>query len=83
MTVLILDAFNNLVDDATDAVTLVIGNDPSLGTATLTGGGATPASGGVATFAGLSIDTLGIGYTLIASSGSLTGTESQQFNILP
>src|SRR5207253_2975702 len=33
-------------------------------------------SGGVATFAGLSIDKTGTGYTLTASSGSLTGTSS-------
>src|SRR5213076_706918 len=34
------------------------------------------ATGGVATFAGLSIDKTGTGYTLTAGSGTLTGTSS-------
>ena len=81
VTVEIRDVNDNLVTNATDAVTLVIGNDPSLGTATLTGGGATPASGGVATFSGLSIDIIGIGYTLNASAPGLTGAGSDSFDI--
>jgi hypothetical protein len=81
VTVEIRDAFDNLVDNATDNVTLVIGNDPSLGLATLTGGDPIAAVGGVATFSGLSIDTIGIGYTLNASSGSLTGAGSISFDI--
>jgi hypothetical protein len=79
----IRDAFDNLVDNATDNVTLVIGNDPSFGIATLTGGDPIAAVGGVATFSGLSIDFVGIGYTLNASSGSLTGAGSTLFEITP
>jgi len=81
VTVEIRDAFDNLVSDATNNVTLVIGNDPSLGTATLTGGGPIGAVNGVATFGSLSIDIVGNGYTLNASAGGLTGAGSASFDI--
>ena len=66
MTVRVLDAYNNLVTtDNSTKVTLTIGTNPSSGT--LSGGGQTTASSGVATFSGLSIDKFGNGYTLVAS----------------
>src|SRR5207248_6027187 len=43
---------------------------------TLSGTATHAAVGGVATFAGLSIDKTGTGYTLTAGSGTLTGTSS-------
>ena len=42
-------------------MTLVIGTDPSAGLGTLSGGGPIAAIGGVATFANLIIDILGVG----------------------
>ena len=75
----ILDGFGNRVTDATHGVTVAIGANP--------GGGAlfgTPtqvASGGVATFADLSIDKAGTGYTLAATSGTLTGDVSVAFDV--
>ena len=38
---------------------------------------------GVASFPGLSIDKAGSGYTLVASSGSLTGATSEAFSVAP
>jgi hypothetical protein len=80
VTVEIVDAFNNLVtSDNTDQVTLAIGTNPSGGT--LSGTNPVAVSGGVATFGNLSINRAGNGYTLAASSGSLTGATSASFNI--
>jgi len=81
----IRDAFDNLVTDATDDVTLVIGTDPSGGLGTLSNGGPLAAVGGVATFAALSIDLLGIGngYTLVAGASGMTGATSVTFDITP
>jgi hypothetical protein len=60
-------------------VTLAIGTNPSggrlLGTVTV------KAVNGVATFSGLSVDTAGTGYTLVATLGSLTSATSAAFNI--
>ncbi len=54
------------------SVTLTLGNDTT--GATLSGGAATTDVNGVATFAGLTIDKLGTGYTLIATVTGGTGT---------
>jgi hypothetical protein len=75
----ILDAFDNLVTSATDNVTVAIGNNPSGGT--LSGTATVAATGGVATFADLSINRAGTGYTLAASSGSVTGATSAAFGV--
>src|SRR5205807_5140583 len=72
------DANGNTATGFTGNVTLVIGTNPSGGA--LSGTATHAASGGVATFAGLSIDKVGTGYTLAASSGGLTGA-SAGFNI--
>jgi hypothetical protein len=80
VTVRVLDAFGNLVSgDNTDQVTVALGSNPGGGTL----GGTTTAtvSGGVATFANLSVNQTGTGYTLTAASGSLTGATSAAFNI--
>jgi hypothetical protein len=75
VTVRVLDAYGNLVTSAnTDAVTLTLGNNPG-GTTTAT------VSGGVATFNNLTLNQPGTGYTLKASSGTLTGATSAAFNI--
>lgn len=79
--VAIQDAAGNTVTSATDAVTIAIGNNPNSGT--LFGTKTAGAVNGVATFAGLSIDRSGDGYTLAASASGLTGVTSPSFDILP
>jgi uncharacterized repeat protein (TIGR01451 family) len=81
VTVQVEDAFNNLVVwDSVSQVSLAIGTNP--GSGTLSGNAATTASGGIATFSALSIDTAGIGYTLNASSpATATGATSSAFTI--
>ncbi len=79
VTVRLLDRFNNLVtSDNTDQVTMAIGANPGGGT--LSGTTTVTASGGVATFSNLSINQPGSGYTLQATSSSLSAT-SASFNV--
>ncbi|HEX8692646.1 MAG TPA: Ig-like domain-containing protein, partial [Longimicrobium sp.] len=75
----IRDALGNPVATATDNVTVAIGANPSGGT--LSGTTTVAAVNGVATFSTLSIDKAGTGYTLAASSGSLTGATSSAFDV--
>jgi hypothetical protein len=72
------DANGYLVTNYSGAVALTIAANPSSGT--LAGTAIIPVSNGVASFSGLSIDKQGNGYTLQASSGSLSVT-SAPFNI--
>ena len=80
VTVEILDAGDNRVN-STANVTLAIGTNPGP-SAALTGGGPVAAVAGLATFSGLSIDSAGNGYTLVATSGALTQVTSNTFNIV-
>jgi hypothetical protein len=81
-TVRVLDAYNNLVtSDNTDQVTVRLGSNPSGGT--LSGTTTVTVSGGVATFGNVSINAIGNGYTLAASSVSLGGATSGAFNVTP
>ena len=80
VTVEIRDSSNNLVTSSTAAVTLALGANP--GSGTLSGTLTVNAVSGVATFSDLSIDSLGTGYTLTATSGGLTGATSGAFDIL-
>ncbi|MGH7567794.1 MAG: Ig-like domain-containing protein [Gemmatimonadales bacterium] len=75
----IRDPFANRVTSATNGVGLTLDANPGGGA--LTGGGTVAAVGGVATFAGLSIDKTGTGYTLTAASTGLTGAPSTGFNV--
>ena len=77
------DANGNVeTSDNATTVSLVIGTNPGGGT--LTGGSAVTVSAGVATFSGLSIDQIGAGYTLTASSTpSYTTATSTAFTITP
>ncbi len=77
--VTVRDAFGNTVTGATNPVTLAIGTNPAGGT--LSGTTTVAAVNGVATFSNLGIDRAGTGYTLAASSGSLTGATSSTFNV--
>ena len=79
ITVDVDDASGNLVVTDDSSVTLSIGNNPSGGT--LLGTRTAAAVNGVATFSGLSIETAGNGYTLIASDGGLATATSAAFNI--
>jgi hypothetical protein len=60
-------------------VTLAIGSNP--GSGTLSGTTSVVASGGVASFSGMSINMPGIGYTFAATSPGMTGTASKVFTI--
>jgi uncharacterized repeat protein (TIGR01451 family) len=74
----IVDVGNNLVS-STANVTLAIGTNPGGGT--LSGTTTVAAVGGTATFSNLSINNVGAGYTLAASSSGLAGATSNAFNI--
>ena len=79
-----LDAFDNPVSSFTGSVTIRIGNNGgTLMSGTLSGTTTVTAVNGVATFADLSIDQLGNGYTLQVTTSGVTGAESQPFNIGP
>jgi YVTN family beta-propeller protein len=75
--VAVRDANGHLVADGTDEVTLLAGNtaDPLGGTITVR------ANAGVARFDDLRFVTPGLGYTLVAVSGSLTRDTSADFSI--
>jgi len=75
------DAFNNTVTSSTASITVAIGTNPGGGT--LSGTTTVSATGGVASFPTLSINLVGVGYTLTASSAPLTGATSSAFNIGP
>ncbi|MDA1216485.1 MAG: hypothetical protein O2812_06390, partial [Chloroflexi bacterium] len=78
----IQDAAGNTVTSSTDAITLAITAATGTGGAVLTGTATVAAVAGVATFAGLSIDLAGTGYTLTATSGTLTAAISIPFNVV-
>lgn len=71
------DAYGNAVSGPD--VALSIGTNPSGGT--LAGTTPQPLAAGIATFADLEVDTAGLGYTLVASSGSVSG-ESDPFDVV-
>jgi len=79
VTVLVEDSNGNVVTTSTATVLMAIGSNPSSGT--LGGTVSVNAVAGVATFSNLSINNSGTGYTLAASSGGLTGKNSNSFNI--
>lgn len=73
------DAQGVLVPTFTGNITIAIGSNP--GNANLTGNTAVAAVGGLATFENLSLDRAGTGYTLQASTVSLTGATSATFDV--
>jgi len=70
---------NSVATTSTAAVTLAIAANPGGGT--LSGTLTVNAVAGVATFNNVKIDKAGTGYTLTATSGSLTSATSSTFNI--
>ena len=79
VTVAVEDAKGNTVTGSNLAITMAIGNNPSHGK--LSGTASVNAVQGVATFANLSIDKAGSGYTLKASGCDVTAATSNCFNI--
>ncbi len=78
----ITDAAGNVATGFSGTVTIAIGhNGGMLLPGTLAGTKTVTAVNGVATFGNLSIDQLGNGYTLVVTSGGVTGAESAPFNI--
>src|SRR5205809_179514 len=78
--VTVQDAQGNTVTTATTSITVAIGTNPTSGT--LAGPTTAPSLSGVATFANVSINNPGTGYTLTASATSLTGATSSSFNVI-
>jgi outer membrane protein assembly factor BamB len=81
VTVAVEDANGNIeTSDNATQVSLVIGTNPAGGN--LSGGAAVTVASGIATFSGLSINAVGTGYTLKASSTpSYAAATSAAFNI--
>ena len=79
--VAVQDALGNTDPTFTGNVTVAIGANP--GSGALSGTATQAAVAGVATFADLSIDKAGTGYTLSATSGALPAGTSAAFNITP
>jgi hypothetical protein len=74
-----LDGQGNVATGFVGNVTLAIGTNPSGGA--LAGVTTVAAASGVASFAGLSINLAGVGYTLRATATGLTQAFSAAFNI--
>jgi hypothetical protein len=78
--VAVTDPYGN-VSGWTGAVTLSITPGTGVSGATLSGTLTVNAISGIATFTNLSIDTVGSGYSLTATSGSLIPASSNPFNV--
>jgi len=76
-----LDAGNNVATAFTGSITVAIGTNPGGPSTVLSGTKIVSAVAGVATFSTLSINNLGVGYTLTANGTGLTGATSAAFNI--
>ena len=80
IAVTVEDSAGNKISGSSAPITLAIGNNAGPG-GVLSGTLTINAVNGVATFPGLSINVNGTGYTLAATSASLTGATSSAFNI--
>jgi alpha-tubulin suppressor-like RCC1 family protein len=83
LRVRILDAHDNHVTTATNAITLSIGTNPGSGTLSVTGGATRTAANGQVDFPGVSVDKVGVGYTLVASATGLQSGTSTSFAVTP
>lgn len=80
--VAVLDDQGNAVTGFNGTVTMALGHDASpLGNARLSGTLTVNVVNGVATFNDLSVDEVGMGFTLKASASNLTGSTSAAFNV--
>jgi hypothetical protein len=75
------DTSGNVVRSFTGTVTVAIGHNGGLVSGGLKGSTNVAAVNGVATFANLSIDQIGTGYTLTAAASTLAGDTSTAFDI--
>lgn len=80
VAVQVQDALGTAIASATNPVTLAIGANPANGT--LAGTKEVAAQGGIASFAALSVDNVGAGYTLTASAPGLGTATSAAFDIM-
>jgi len=74
------DSIGNVASGFTGRVTLALGTNP--GTSTLEGVDTATAVAGTATFAGLTLNKRGKGYTLVASGGGLPAATSAPFDVV-
>ncbi|MBL8186064.1 MAG: DUF2012 domain-containing protein, partial [Blastocatellia bacterium] len=75
------DNDGNTIPNATNAVTIALASNP--GNSTLSGTLTRNAENGIATFNDISLNRPGVGYSFAFSSGSLVGTNSADFNVVP
>jgi hypothetical protein len=80
VVVAVVDDFGNLVPTATDDVTIAINANP--GNATLGGTATQAAVAGFATFADLSLDQPGTGYSFVANAPGLSTGISPTFDVI-
>lgn len=78
--VAVQDAAGETITTATNSITMAIGTNAAGGT--LSGSTTVAAIDGVATFSNLSIDNVGSGYTLSATSPNLSNVNTSPFNIV-
>lgn len=83
ISVAIQDSAGRTVSDARGTVTLSIASGSGTFGAHLRGTNSAPAVNGVATFAGLSIDSAGTGYRIAASAAMISPDTSFGFDIAP
>jgi len=81
VTVELQDETGTRVTTSGVSITLALGNNP--GSSTLGGTLTQTTTNGVATFPNLTLNKVGTGYTLTASSSGLTGATSAAFNVTP
>ena len=79
VSVEVIDGNGNRITSSSAPITMAIGTNP--GSGALGGTVTTNASAGLAQFTDLSIDRAGVGYTLTASSSSMTSATSAGFTI--
>ena len=79
VTVTVQDDAGNTVTGATTSITVALGANPAAGT--LSGTETVSAVNGVATFADLSVDEAGAGYTLTASAANRMTATSTPFDV--
>jgi sugar lactone lactonase YvrE len=82
LQVAVLDAGGNRVTTSTASVTMSVTSGSGAVGAALGGTVTQPAASGVATFDNLAIDKAASGYTLTASSSSVTGAASSSFTVM-
>lgn len=75
----VLNADGSVDTTSTASVTVALGNNPS--GATLGGVVVVPAVAGVATFANVSVDKVGDGFTLVATAAGMASGTSSAFNV--